>query len=129
MKIVLQDCTPDYCAAANQQTTIPCVRAIVLICDEDILKKQSFDDARGVVIAGPSIPGKRESLINRLDSLFINKALSKDSILNIKHEIISYYKQNHRPVIAVNVPQPQSTRFLLYGKVSRCCLRDQGVVR
>lgn len=113
VKVLIKDCTPDYCSAEYQKTTVPCIRSIVLICNEEILKKQCFDDAKGIVISGPEVPGNKMSFIKRLENLFINKPLTKEAILNIKHEIILYYKNNHRPVIAVNVPPQNITRGIL----------------
>ena len=111
-----------------KKKAIPYVTSIVLADNEKTLNKQSFDDARGVVVSGLDIPGKSSKLINRLNRLFINKVISKENILSLKHEIILYYKNNNRPVISVNIPKQNITKGILRVIITDATLTEINVV-
>lgn len=127
VKVLVKDNTPNYCSKLKEQKDKLTLKAIVLIGKEE-LKNHSFDTARGVVLSCLNLPGNRLTFTEKMEKLFIGKKLTKECILEIKHQIILYYKENGRPVVAVSVPDQNITKGILLLIVKEGILSDISIV-
>lgn len=66
---------------------------------------KDFDSVEGIELYKLQLPGKKTVLNERLFPLFYQKDLYAGDILTIKKEIITFYRENERPVVAVFVPE------------------------
>lgn len=96
----------------NEKTPkVPDIRSILMISSE-LEDNQPTEESEGIMIKGLDIPDSKD-LIRKLTVHFLNTPFSKENIGKIKDEIIIHYKENDRPVVAVNVPDQKITKGTL----------------
>ena len=113
IKVVVNDNTQEESPIDQEKIIAPSIKAIVLAQNVERFNTQSFNDAEGVLILELDIPGKEINLNDKLNSLFINRVLTKDTLFDIKHEILLYYKKNDRPIVDVYIPPQNVTNGVL----------------
>jgi hemolysin activation/secretion protein len=72
------------------------------------VKKQGMTGVDGVEADDDlAIPGGLYSLRYDLEAKFIGQPINKELILEVKKEVIQYYRNNNRPVVTVDVPEQE----------------------
>ncbi|NGX29165.1 MAG: hypothetical protein K940chlam1_01364, partial [Candidatus Anoxychlamydiales bacterium] len=89
---------------SENKILIDSLKGIILIGSLEDLKTNT-QNIEGVVIENVDVPGETNELKEKLKSFYLNKALTKEVIHQIKKEIISYYKYYDRPVVTVLIPK------------------------
>lgn len=99
----------------DDKILVPEVHAIVLTGSSQLATSK---DIEGVTLIDLDLPGDRERLEERLLPLFMDKPLSIDDITNIKREIILFYRDNNRPIVAIQIPEQDVTDGVLTFQVT-----------
>lgn len=91
---------------AESETVIMAqMKGLALVGSDEI----ELADVNGLKVEGLDIPGNFSQLKARLEPLFMHKPLTKGLLLQLKSEIINYYKSNNRPFVAVEIPPQDVT--------------------
>lgn len=89
------------------------LKGIYLISDSAQFRKK-YDDARSCVhISNVTIPGNDEELKAILNCHYLKKSLTQFSLIELKKEIIQFYKRNGMPVVNVIVPEQDVSSGIL----------------
>lgn len=94
------------------------VRGLVLLGKMSDVKESGWPQIDGVKIVDLNVPGDPKDLEKRLLPLFLHKNLTEQDIVNIKREIISYFKEQERPFVIVQVPEQDVTDGVIQMVVS-----------
>ncbi len=87
-------------AWAQEAETPPLIRSIAIASGLDF-PKEPFEK---IGVFGLELPGPLSDLQERLEGA-LGKELSKESLLEIKREILSFYSDFSHPLIAVKIPE------------------------
>jgi hemolysin activation/secretion protein len=94
---------------ADDSILIPNAQGIILTSDPQLQPLNVI----GVAAVDLNLPGTREELEERLLPLFMEKSLTAETINEIKREIIRYYRDHDRSIIAVQIPEQDVTDGVL----------------
>lgn len=94
---------------ADDAVLVPNARGVVLTGDP----QPPTLNVEGVAVVDLDLPGSRERLEERLVPLFMEKSLTAEDITAIKREIILYYRDHNRSIVAVQVPEQDVTEGVL----------------
>jgi len=87
---------------------LPILNGILLLSDEKKLEEVDETNLKDVFVYGMKIPGGLNNIKKELKG-YLNKPLTKESIIGIKKQITMYYLAQRYPVIAVHIPQQDVT--------------------
>lgn len=90
----------------DDKVLIPCLKGILLMGCETSVDPEKIKLIKGIEVADLDIPGCMNSLREHLCH-FINNPLTKQGLVDLKREVILYYREYDRPVIHVYIP-PQN---------------------
>ena len=96
----------------NSSIVIRHLRGILLLGSKQKVARYDTKQIEGVAAIGIDIPGSLRSLTKEL-APFIGKALTKENLIEIKREILLYYRSHNYPVITVHVPGQDITTGVL----------------
>ena len=117
----LEDCVPG--AEENSPISIPVqVKGILLVGCEDAVETGAVEPFNGMRCKDLVLPGREYTLFCSLKKFLDKDSLTKDDLLNIKREIILYYQDHCRPVIAVEIPKQDITDGVLQVIVTESCV-------
>ena len=98
----------------GDQIVIPELKGIILINERIHLSNEEIQRAvGGIDTVNVQVPGKLKSLNSLISDKFLNKPLTKQSILDLKSEIILYYRRWGRPVVTLEIPEQKITAGVL----------------
>lgn len=95
---------------SSEKVIVAKTRGLILLGNENLLVKSGLGGYEGVHVKNLDIPGTRQELAARLEPLFANQPLTQGRILEIKKEIIAYYRDHNRPVLLVEIPEQDVTK-------------------
>ncbi|MCP5505392.1 MAG: ShlB/FhaC/HecB family hemolysin secretion/activation protein [Chlamydiales bacterium] len=90
----------------------PHFKGLILVGKENDLNPSGYEEVHGIMTYHVKIPGNLVNL-KRAVRPYYNHPLNAETITAIKKRVIEYYTQNHRPVVAVSVPQQDITDGVL----------------
>lgn len=91
---------------AHSEKSSTTIEAIVLEPTDSL--KGFSPHASGVLIGNLKVPQGANALAERLQP-FLGKSLSKETLLQVKSEILAYYAENHHPYLVVEIPEQEVT--------------------
>ena len=94
---------------ADEPVLIPEAKGVILTGDVHMPALH----VEGVAVVDLELPGSREALEERLIPLFMEKPLTAEDITEIKREIIRFYRDYNRSIIAVQIPEQDVTDGVL----------------
>lgn len=97
----------------SRQVIIRNTKGLVLLGQMSDVRRSGWSDVDGVEIIDLTIPGDAENLKKRLLPLFLHKDLTQESIIQIRREILRYYKHQDHPLVLVQVPEQDVTNGVL----------------
>ncbi|MBX7067444.1 MAG: BamA/TamA family outer membrane protein [Parachlamydiales bacterium] len=96
-----------YLSLFSQENSI-CIKGILLQSPET---SDETEDVSGVVVRGLDVPG--QDLMDRLCQSFINCNFTKNEIDALKGQIFSYYREQGKPFVAVEIPEQEVSHGIL----------------
>lgn len=85
---------------------IPELNGVILSSEVKHFSKEEIERAAGgIEIVNLQIPGKIQQLNRQIADKFLGKPLTKQGLLDLKREIILYYRNNGRPIVTVEIPE------------------------
>jgi len=97
----------------NDHTTIAQeTKGILILGDPKLVKRRGREDVQGIQVEGLKLPGSSRNLRKSL-SPYLGQPLTRYNILQIKKEIIEYYRSKDRPVIHVQIPEQNISSGIL----------------
>lgn len=88
-----------------QESHAPVIRALILVPKPT--EKSELPPAEGVLVHDLKLPGKGQKLEKLLADLAVGKSLTPELLVEIKRTIITYYRENSRPVVTVMIPEQE----------------------
>ncbi len=82
---------------------------------------RSFD---GFAVVGLNLPGPANKLESRLSPLYLDKPITRDTIIEIKNVINNFYQDYKHPLMVVEVPVQDVTSGILQLLVLESCLGE-----
>jgi len=79
-------------------------KGILLVDQLGSTVQEGISDFGGLKIRGLQIPGKLEELQKKIEPLFIRQPITDGKLNLIQRQIIQYYKEKGRPLVAVEIP-------------------------
>jgi hemolysin activation/secretion protein len=86
---------------------------ILLENPNKLLKGKALDHIEGIHFIDLEVPGKKEVLISRLSSAYIDQPITQETIVAIKGIIAKYFKEAHHPLVLIDVPEQDITSGVL----------------
>ena len=83
----------------------PKLKGAVLVTDIHDVNKRQLESIRGLKTEYLDLPGKIKELEQIFSDKFFNHYITKDLIIQIKREIISYYQKYYFPFVSVHIPE------------------------
>ncbi|NGX59656.1 MAG: Heme/hemopexin transporter protein HuxB [Chlamydiae bacterium] len=102
------------------------IDGILLVGCEESVESRGVEPFKGLQCKDLVLPGKEYPLYCSLYPFLGKKGLSKEDLLEIKKEIILYYRDNCRPVVTVEIPKQDITDGVLQilvteGRLGKFC--------
>ncbi|MGE0198106.1 MAG: ShlB/FhaC/HecB family hemolysin secretion/activation protein [Simkaniaceae bacterium] len=98
----------------GDQIVVPELKGVLLLKEQTPVSSEDLQRAvGGVDILNVQVPGKLKSLNTLISEKFLGKPLTKQGILELKSEIILYYRRWGRPVVTLEIPQQKITEGVL----------------
>ncbi|MES2345209.1 MAG: ShlB/FhaC/HecB family hemolysin secretion/activation protein [Chlamydiota bacterium] len=113
-----------YSLFADDLILVPNAQGIILSGDSQQLPLNVV----GVIAVDIDLPGTRENLEKRLLPLFMEKNLTAEDIGEIKREIVRYYRDHDRSIMAIQIPEQDVTDGVLTFVITEGKLGDVSVV-
>lgn len=88
----------------SENISLPKMKGLILASNEKSALDLDYEDVNSVELVDLNIPGNYKDLSYELESLYLDRDITKDNLLKIKQSIISYYIKNNRPLVTVNIP-------------------------
>lgn len=92
-----------------REILIPSTQGVILVSKASDIMTSGMGHIRGLQIKDLKIPGDLEELKKILEPLFLNKPLTQTLLIEIKRQIILYYRNHDHPVVTVEVPEQDIT--------------------
>lgn len=99
-------------------------RGIILVGDPAAVEIKGYKNFSGIGTVELDIPGCLEELEECLEPLFIGKPMTKNSLVELKRQIILYYRKHNRPVVTVQIPKQNVTHGTFQLLVTEACLGE-----
>jgi len=101
----------------DDKTIISELHGILLIGSSQSVRRIKVDEVEGVEVEDVELPAPASSLQSRLEDYFC-RPVTKQDIIEIKRQIILFYRDHDRPVVHIQVP-PQNVssgvlQFIVY---------------
>lgn len=97
---------PDTYSTPSSQVVINRGKGIILIGNIDALvSDQELEKFEGYHVIDLNIPGKKQVLQKRLESLYLDQEVTWDTLNQMKDTIIKYYQDHNRPIVALEIPE------------------------
>jgi len=97
---------------------------MVLIPNQDYVHYTDLRSVQGLCVRDVIVPGGLEGLAEILEPIFMNKPITRKMIDCVKEQIVLYYRENDRPVVAVYVPEQEVTCGVLQLVVVEACVGE-----
>lgn len=91
--------------AENGEILINDLKGVLLVPSKTFLKRQGVASMDGFRSVGIQIPGGEKRINDGLASEFIGKPLTKDSLKQLKEEIVQYWREQGYPLVVVEIPE------------------------
>ena len=86
------------------------VKGVVLVGGrDDLLRASELDDIEGLQTRGLFIPGGEKKLGKKLEPIYYNQPLTRRTLTDLKVAISKYFKDQHFPLVVVEVPEQDIT--------------------
>lgn len=108
----------------SSKVVVPNIKLLLLIDNKNDLKDINISKLYGLNVVGVEIPGGINQLKKELEPLFMHLSLTKKDILELKEEIILYYKRHNRPFVVVQIPPQNVSKGVLVLIVKESKLED-----
>jgi hemolysin activation/secretion protein len=105
--------TASLLANESQDAKVHPIRGVVLVGSQKDVKSGGLSGIEGVQAENLDIPGSLSELKDKLEPLFMDKPLSSGLLLDLKKQVVSYYREHHHPVLIVEVPEQDVTQGVI----------------
>jgi hemolysin activation/secretion protein len=93
---------------APKPKKIVMLKGVLLVGNREGIVKEGLNDIDGVAYREITIPGLSCNLTQKILP-FIGKKISRDLLIEIKKEILRFYRDQFRPIVVVEVPKQKLT--------------------
>ena len=97
----------------GDQVIISCLKGIILTDESSLSSEEKQRAVGGLDTLNIQVPGKLKYLKSYLSYEFLQKPLTKQRLLDLKQEILMYYRRQGRPVVTLQIPQQKVTDGVL----------------
>ncbi len=98
------------------------IRGVLLLPSQDYVNYCTTRYVHGLQTHDLCVPGSVECLAQRLEPIFMNRALTQQLLQELKEEIVLYYRNCNRPVVSVYVPEQTIEHSVLKVVVMEGCV-------
>ncbi|MFY7843399.1 MAG: ShlB/FhaC/HecB family hemolysin secretion/activation protein [Rhabdochlamydiaceae bacterium] len=91
----------------SEQESQKRIRGLFLTSQLSLILKEGRYDLSGLNFVDILIPGVQKDL-EKILKVYLGKSINKDELINIKKEIIKFYRDNRHPAVVVEIPPQKS---------------------
>jgi hemolysin activation/secretion protein len=111
--------------AAEQSIEAPCIQGLAILngC-EPLLEGKDLEELHTVYISEVDVPGGPDSLADLLSLLYLNQPLDEETLSHLKATILSHYRDKHRRIVQVTIPEQEVTHGVVQLRIVEGRLGD-----